>query len=175
LCVWLCTDPMKKTMIVCNSDIDATNLQSILRQHLVCCTCRLPVAEQDVDIACHKFFICVTTYSDILFEHVVYNPTTALDKMIIFGVPNIAAACVIWHQLSKLYLWEMLVFTDEKPDVFCDYRFLYPPTTSILLLLLRSTTTTTTTTTKTDDDDNDEQHQPDNYYLRRRRRLRRSA
>jgi len=161
---------MKKTMIVCISDIDAANLRSILWRHLGCCTCRLPrafleatAAEQDVDIA-REFVICVTTYTDILFERVVYNPTTALDKMIIFGVPNIA--CLIWHQLSKLYLWEMLVFLDERPDVFRDYRFLYPPTTSILLLLLRSTTTTTTT----DDDNDDEQHQPDNYYLRRRRR-----
>ena len=72
--VQLCTEPMKKTMTVCNSDIDAANLRSILRQHLGYCTCRLPrafleapVEEQYVDIARREFFICVTTYTDILF------------------------------------------------------------------------------------------------------------
>jgi len=154
--VRLCTEPMKITMIVCNSDIDAANLRSILRQHLGCCTCRqprafleAPAAEQYVDIARRKFFICVTTYTDILFEHVVYNPTAALDKMIVIGVPNIAR--VIWHQFSKLYLWEMLVFVDEKPDVFREYRFMYPPPHPYSYYQFNQqrpmTTTTTTTTT----------------------------
>ena len=60
------------------------------------------------------YFIGVTTYVHMTPEHVVYRPTSTLDKLIIFDVPIYTGTT--WTQLSAFPLNKMLVFLDDYPN-----------------------------------------------------------
>jgi len=85
------------------------------------CVCRQPCAFLEAPaelLSTLKFFICVTTYTDLVFKRVIYNPTTTLDKPIIFSIPP--NAHLIWQQFTRVHVRKMVTFLDYLPDLFDD-------------------------------------------------------
>jgi len=88
------------------------------------CKCSVPKAFLEASVTAKlDYFIGVTTYIHMTSEHVVYRPTSTLDKLIIFNVPIYIGTT--WTQLSAVPLNEMLVFLDDYPNFIVRCRM--PP------------------------------------------------
>jgi len=88
----------------------------IIRFGYVCfCKCSVAKAFLEASVTTKfDYFIGITTYVHMTSEHVVYRPTSTLDKLIIFDVPLYTGTT--WTQLGAVPLTEMLVFLDDYPN-----------------------------------------------------------
>jgi len=69
------------------------------------------------------FFICVTTYEDIIRTGLIFCSTAYLDKLIIYDL--IDDASPVWMQLSYVFIRDLLIFNEHPRNLFA--LFAPPP------------------------------------------------
>jgi len=69
------------------------------------------------------FFICVTTYDQIISTGLIFCSTAYLDKLVIYDL--IDDASPVWMQLSNVFIRDLLIFNDHPRNLFA--LFAPPP------------------------------------------------
>jgi len=80
------------------------------------CVCRLPRAFIDCCEVQIPHFICVVPYLDIVAEIGDFNPTTHIDKLVIFQIPKFSNS--LWKKLYPVKIFDTLTFVDEPPQYY---------------------------------------------------------
>jgi len=85
------------------------------------CVCRFPCTFINLPEVRLPYLIGVVSFPDVLAEREKFEPSVALDKLIIFQVPKFLGS--FWKQMQVVKIWDMVTFVDDEGAKTSSYFF----------------------------------------------------
>jgi len=79
------------------------------------CVCRYPRAFINLPLCHEPYLMGVVSFLDVLTED-KFEPTVALDKLIVFDVPKFSG--YFWKKMKDVKIWDMLTFVKDPPQYY---------------------------------------------------------
>jgi len=107
-------------MIIVSDDVMAQSISSILTAMCNVNMSRLPHEFiESSPPACLEFFICVTTYEDIMSTGLIFSSTSYLDKVVVYDLLDDVSP--VWTQLCNVFIRDLLIFNIHPRNLFASF------------------------------------------------------